>query len=150
MRQRRAIVFDDDPIILDLFKQYFQFKGYEVFAFSEPFICTLPCVDAISCPDNASCADLMVIDYMMPQMTGLQMLVEQKKRNCRLPMDRKALISGYLDSQDLRIIGTLGCAFFPKPLSLARFSDWVAACEKTMDLSQPLGTMTEAVQKLRA
>jgi len=39
MRKRRAIIFDDEPVVLLVLKDFFETRGYEVLAFREPVIC---------------------------------------------------------------------------------------------------------------
>ena len=39
MRKRRAIVFDDESVVLDVLNKYLSGRGYEVFCFAEPMVC---------------------------------------------------------------------------------------------------------------
>ncbi len=38
-------------------------------------------------------------------------------------------------------IDKLGCASFEKPFQLSEISDWINDCEKSIDLSLPLGSL---------
>ncbi len=136
MRKKRAVIFDDDIIILNVLKEFFLFKGYEVLTFLEPVDCPIV-EDKAECPSLKTCADIIMTDYMMPKMNGIELLKTQAGRGCKLSIENKALMSGY--EIEPRTIRELGCAFFKKPLSLRELSAWLTERERQMDLSRPLG-----------
>jgi CheY-like chemotaxis protein len=139
MRRRRALVFDDEPLILDFFKQYLSSLGYDVVALTEPVVCPLYADNAVRCDRREPCADVVITEHRMPRMNGLALLKAQASRGCRLTPGNKALLSGYLEPDAVAAVRRMGCAFFDKPIHLSRFEAWLTACEKRMDLSQPLG-----------
>jgi len=137
MRKRRAILFDNEPIVLDVLKMFFEERGYEILAFREPMVCSIYGKDG-DCRRLSPCADVVVTDYRMPRMSGADLLREQCRRGCRLTPMNKALIYGYADEQDVRSVSTIGARCFQKPLDFTGFFRWLDECEQRMDLSVPL------------
>lgn len=139
MRKRRAIIYDDNEVILEMLKSFLANRGYEVLCFDGPSECPIYEEDARSCPKTHKCADLIITDLKMPRMTGIELLRQQAERGCKLDRKNKAIISGYAEEEDFEAIRELGCAFFKKPFELSDLSEWLEECEKRTDLSLPLG-----------
>jgi len=138
MRKRRAIIYDDDLIILNVFRMFFELRGYDVITCREPVRC--PIYDDLSLCDHLHpCGDVMLTDYIMPRMTGLELLLAQQQQGCKLPIQNKAIISGYLDDGALKAVARLGCTYFQKPVEFEQLERWLKDCEQRMDLSVPLG-----------
>jgi CheY-like chemotaxis protein len=134
MRKRRAIIYDDEPIILNVLRMFFELRDYDVITCQEPVRC--PVYDDLTkCRLLHPCADVMLTDHRMPRMTGLELLRLQKEQGCRLSIRNKAVISGYMDDDALREVGRLGCASFQKPVEFEELEAWLRACEDRMDLS---------------
>ncbi len=140
MRKRRAVVIADEEIIVDLFKDFFSTRKYEVFSFTSPVVCPICEKNGNLCNTSYPCADVIITDFNMPDMNGLELLQEQSKHGCKLRKENKALMSGYLDKESYRKVKQLGYAFFQKPIEFSEISAWLDECEKRVDLSQPLGT----------
>lgn len=139
MRKRRAIIFDDEPIVLEILEMFLSKRGYEVFSFPEPIVCPVFRNNDRHCHNDKPCADIMISDYKMPVMTGFELLKRQKEKGCGLDIRNKAIISGYFDDRDEANIDQLGCAFFRKPFRLEELWTWIKACEERMPLSMPVG-----------
>lgn len=138
MRQRRVIIFDDERIVLLVLRDFFQARGYEVLTFAEPVVCPIY-QDYKPCASKAPCGDLMLTDFRMPRMSGIDLLRIQTDGGCKLTPKNKAVLSGYMDQQSIRDVLELGAAFFTKPVSFEELGAWVDECESRMDLSVPLG-----------
>ena len=136
MRKRRAVIYDDDDIILNVLNEYFTARNYEVVTYQEPVICPIVSDKAV-CSSLSACADIVITDFMMPIMNGIELLKAQARGGCKVPINNKALISGN-ESMALGAIHEIGCAFFKKPFSLGQLSTWLSERESQMDLSQPL------------
>jgi CheY-like chemotaxis protein len=141
MRKRRAIVYDDEALITSMFRMYLSSLNYEVLTFAEPVAsCPIYSSDSDVCSKTAACADIILTDFQMPRMNGIQLLEAQVKNGCKLSIKNKALVSAYLDDVNLKKVEQLGCAYFHKPLDFSKFSAWLADCEKRIDLSKPLAS----------
>jgi DNA-binding NtrC family response regulator len=140
MRKRRAVVIDDEEIIVNLFKDFFSTRQYEVLSYTRPVVCPIHDEKGNPCNTDYPCADVIITDFKMPRMNGLELLQEQSRHGCKLTRENKAVMSGYLDEESHRKIKQLRYAFFQKPIDFSKFSAWLGECEKRVDLSQPLGS----------
>ncbi len=141
MRKRRAIVYDDEALITNMFRMYLSSLNYEVLTFAEPVApCPLYTSDSVACSKTAACADIVLTDYRMPRMDGIQLLEAQMKNGCKLSIKNKALVCAYLDDAHLKRVEELGCAYFQKPIDFEKFSAWLADCETRIDLTKPLAS----------
>ena len=140
MRRQRAILFDDDPDVLGLLAEFFEERGYDVLAFQDSLVCAAHHSDPAFCGDRP-CADLLIADMEMPCGGGLRLLEAQARHGCSLSPLNKAVLSGNLDPAAREAIGTLGSAWFTKPLRFLHLEEWVRECEARMDLSRPPGAL---------
>lgn len=138
LRRPRAVIIDDDIVVMALLRTYLHLRGYDVLAYREPRVCPVY-DDETECSLKNPCADVMLIDFSMPRMNGVDILKAQSARKCRLASRNKALITGYSDLLSQSIIDGLGCAFFEKPFDFNLLAAWLDDCEQGIDLSQPLG-----------
>jgi CheY-like chemotaxis protein len=138
MRNPRVIIYDDDTIILDMLGHFFVKRGYEVCSYNSPTVCPSHEGPADSCENLSPCADVIISDYKMPEMTGIERLQRQSKRGCTVESKRKAIMSGHAEEGLMAQCRDLGCRFFEKPFVLSELSDWLSECEKHFDLSQQL------------
>ncbi len=147
IRKRRALIFDDEPIVLEMLEKFLGMRGYEVFAFSEPVVCPVFRNNERHCHNNKPCADVMITDYKMPAMNGFEMLELQRARGCNLDVRNKAVISGFLDEGEVERLMLQGYAFFKKPFHLVELSDWLSACEERIPLAVPVGIPRKEFRK---
>lgn len=124
MGKRKVIIYDDDEAVLNLLQTFFRGKGYDVLAFKRPVVCA---VDEFcsQCPLEAPCANILLTDYIMPEMNGVELLMAQSRRKCRIPAADKAIISGFLDEIVLKKLTALGYKTFEKPFDLAQLEEWI-------------------------
>lgn len=139
MRKPRVLIFDDEVIILELLERYFSMSGYEVFSYSTPAVCPLNESSAESCENLAPCADLVISDFQMPKMTGIELLQRQSRRGCKIDIKMKAIMSGYSGEELVTQCEDLGCKFIAKPFTSSALPRWLSECQKHFDLSQQLG-----------
>jgi len=137
IRRPRAVIIDDDIVIMALLKTYLHLRGYDVLTFREPRICPIYDED-MECSLKQTCADIMIVDFNMPRMNGIELLKAQSLRKCKLTSKNKALVTGFFDLLSQSIIDELNYAFFEKPLDFNKLAAWFDECEKRIDLSQPL------------
>jgi CheY-like chemotaxis protein len=70
MRKPRAIVCDDDYMILDVFRHLFESMGYEVLTADTPMTCAFYREHADTCPQHDRCTDILITDNNMPNRQG--------------------------------------------------------------------------------
>jgi DNA-binding NtrC family response regulator len=162
MRKLRIMIFDDEKFILTLFKDFLTLQDYEVLTFSEPIVCPMFNHHTDSCSALSPCADVVITDFRMPGMNGLQLLEKQVRMGCALPIQNKALMSGHCAEALQGEIAGKGYVFFQKPVRLEHIKQWLRECEERSDLSAPLpplrkearrpisGTLTSMVGENRA
>lgn len=138
MRKPRVIVCDDNDLIRDIFKTLLEKEGYEVLVADTPVTCAFYRDHADSCPQHSRCTDILITDYAMPGMTGLELLEIQHNNGCKLASRNKALMTGVDDPMLRQRTAELGCHFFPKPIHISVLLEWVKECEGRLDLSEPL------------
>jgi len=138
MRKRRVIIFDDEPVVLLVLKNFFEDRGYEVLSYAEPTVCPVY-RSGTDCANEAPCGDVLLTDYKMPGMNGVELIEAQVRKGCRLTPKNKALLTGFLDDGKSERLRRLGAAFFEKPVLFDELGRWLAECEGRMDLSCELG-----------
>ncbi|MEK6742533.1 MAG: response regulator [Nitrospirota bacterium] len=141
MRKPRVIIFDDEVFILNMLKEFFLLRGYEVLSYSDPTpICPIYGKGGDLCSIHDRCSDVMITDFRMPGVNGVELLEFQGRKGCKLDIRNKAVISGYIDDESRMRVRKLGCAFFQKPFNLHSLMEWLAGCEQRIDLSQQVAT----------
>ena len=150
MRRRRAIIYDDEPVVLEMLAMFLSRRGYEVHSFPEPVLCPIFMNNDRHCHNDKPCADVVITDFKMPGMSGVELLQRQIAKGCRLDIRNKAIISGFVDEDAVTNLGDLGCAFFRKPFPLRELGEWLDGCEQRMPVSVAVGVprkeRREAVQ----
>ena len=138
MRKLRIIIFDDEVTVLNMLKKWLSKKGYEVITFDAPTVCPILEKKTKDCMKENQCADIIIADFKMHRMNGIELLQHQSQRGCWIDIRNKAIITAYMDDEIRMAIEKLGCSFFEKPFQLYEISDWINDCEKRIDLSLPL------------
>jgi CheY-like chemotaxis protein len=124
----RVIVFEDDIAMSHLFKKVLQGYGCEVQAFSDPTACTVFCNPECDCPMDKACIDVLITDFNMPNMNGIELLRLQRKRGCKALGANKALMSAMTTPRQQAAVKELGCHFFRKPFKLSKIKQWIDEC----------------------
>lgn len=148
MRKPRVIIYDDEIAILHMLKQFFTKRGYEVWPYNEPIICPHYERPTDRCENLYPCADVMISDFQMPKMSGIELFQHQAKIGCEIDAGMKAIMSGNSDEKLLTMCKELGCRFLQKPYTLPELSAWISECEKLFDLSQRLDKRSVYMQKI--
>lgn len=136
MRKRRAILYNDDPLLLEFFRDVFTAMDYEVIDVGKAVACPLSRKAAGACA--GPCADVMLMDYRIRGSSSIFLLLAQNTKGCRIPNQNRAVMSGSFDDASLQALSDTGCAFFQKPVLLSILYDWISDCERRSDLAQPL------------
>ena len=141
IRKSRVIILDDDNMVLNSLKKWLSQKDYEVLTFNDPTVCPVYEERTDHCMKEKPCADIIISDFNMPELTGIELLQYQSQRGCKIDDKNKAIMSGYIDDTMVKAINESDYAFFKKPLDVSFISDWLNGCEKRIDLSLPLGNI---------
>ena len=139
MRKPRAIIYDDNADVANVLKDHFTLRGYDVLTYHEPARCPVY-VSRAACSETA-CADIVIVDFHLPAMNGLELLRAQSLRGCRVPAGNRALMVGALPDATLHGLKELGCRYVQKPFAWSEIAVWLDAREALIDLSQPLAAM---------
>jgi CheY-like chemotaxis protein len=148
MRKKRAVIYDDDYIVLSVLKEYFSLIDYEVFTFQSPVICPLGEIEKNTCPKPYPCADIVLSDFNMQEMDGITLFRHQLQMDCKVDIRNKAIMSGYLEEQHNKILGELGIHFFQKPINFSDLATWIDQCEQRINLYQPLGSRRRDIRTI--
>jgi FixJ family two-component response regulator len=139
MRKPRVIILDDEMFILNMLRDFFLMQGYEVLAYSDPTsICPIHGNGGDRCSLQHRCSDILITDFRMPGVNGVELLERQKRKGCKLDIRNKAVMSGDIDDRNRMRVRQLGCSFFLKPFNLHTIIEWLALCEQRIDLVQPV------------
>jgi DNA-binding response OmpR family regulator len=124
----------------------FSAMQYDVVTYSEPTFCPLYTKSANACTKDHPCADLMITDFLLPRMNGLDLIAEQAAHDCKVTPRNKAVMSARLDEDQIRSIAELGSAYLEKPVELDDLAAWVSVCEKRINTAQPLANRRDAMR----
>jgi len=124
----RVIVFEDDIAMSDLFRKVLQGYGCEVQAYPDPTACAVFNKPECDCPMDRACADVLITDFNMPNMNGVELLRLQRKRGCKALDANKALMSAMTTPRQQAAVKELGCHFFRKPFKLSEIKQWIEGC----------------------
>ena len=117
----RILVIDDDECIRDTLKWHLEGLGHEVIVAPEPMLCDVYKGDC--CIKGRPCADLALIDFRMPRMTGLEFIELMAKHGCNSLPSSKILMSGDTSSIDMEKVQQLGCRLVQKPFKFDQLDE---------------------------
>jgi len=95
------LLVDDEEMILTSIKSFFAIEtDYDVLTYTSP-------LQALQDLDNKiKSVDLVISDYLMPEMDGISFLAEVKKR---FPLVPRILLTGYADKENaIKAINNVG------------------------------------------
>jgi len=127
-RSLKAVVIDDEPVVLSCIRLLLMRRGFEVLTYSSPV--DFPVSQLKACPCNMfpDCPDLIISDLDMPAINGADLLEGVIKKGCRCR--HVALISGKgMKEADLIRMAKYGTRYFIKPIDLAQFYAWLDRVE---------------------
>ncbi len=124
--KRKALVVDDDALCLDILTQYATDKEFEVTPSSYPTCPLMECQTG-TCPMKTPCHTMVLSDYHMDGMTGLEFFEFQARCGCKVAPERKALISGAIPATAQKQAEESGYKVFHKPAPLHQIDNWLNA-----------------------
>jgi len=123
-----VVIYEKDLQQALLFGKMVESLGYTVRVYSAPTDCPIYASHTCTCPQTNPCADIVLIDYDMSHMNGIELLELQRTLGCKTRFENKAIMSTSLSVQLKEIIASLGCQFFCKPLRRIELKSWLDAC----------------------
>jgi len=114
MQIHKVLVVDDDHSVLQTYRRLLQKCGYDVMTAENPS-------EVLRNLDSYSSAELVILDYRMPIIDGLTLLVEMRKRNF---LPKAILISAYLTDEIRKRAAVLGIkSIFSKPVDVMKLKE---------------------------
>jgi two-component system, cell cycle response regulator CtrA len=104
------VLIENDAALLKTLELLLRNSGNQVRGFNDPLAA---CAFLEHCGD----LDVLIVDYMMPELTAPEVLERVRRHPCKAP--RVILISGHTDIVATLDLEQMGIdAFLPKPLDL--------------------------------
>lgn len=124
MKSKKALVLDDNDMILAVVEEILTDTQFEVTTFSDPISFFAQKEELCCHSESEPCFDILITDNRMPGMTGLEFIEKLKSRGCKIADHRKAIISGNISSEELDRAKKMNCKVFQKPLPIAELIQW--------------------------
>ena len=146
MSKGKIVVVDDEKIVTSAFKTLLKVEGYSDAAF---FNNPKEAVDYL----KSEKPDLVISDFMMPEMNGLEFLTAAKKLHPEVSM---ILLTGYADKENaIRAINEVGLyKYIEKPWDnddlLMNIKNGIERSHLISDLRRTIEELEEAKSKLQA
>lgn len=119
----RLLVADDSETVLLMLRRRLEASGYEVDTVTDG----VEVIDAIEGAGDPPEPDLILLDAMMPRLSGVDALKQLRESGCEIPV---LIISAHLDAQEPERMTALGAnGVVPKPF------DWDELIGRIEELS---------------
>jgi len=129
MKTFKAIVIDDDPSVLIYLRCILQRRSFDVHVYEDPVECPLYKSPGCFSPFHCECPDLIISDYNMPRVNGVELLASTMEKGCHCRHLALITAQGLLDA-DLTRVAKYGTRYFTKPLDFDDFFPWLDRVEK--------------------
>ena len=137
MDKSKIVVVDDEKIVTSAFKALFKVEGFsDVFLFNSP-------KEALEFLHNEE-PDLIISDFLMPEMNGLEFLTAAKKM---YPETSMILLTGYADKENaIKAINEIGLyKYIEKPWDN---DDLIVNIKNGIERSHILSDLRDKIQQL--
>lgn len=132
-----VFLFEDDPSTSKLLQLYLLKLGERVMTFAEPSCCPVYGNDSCRCERTLPCADIIISDYHMPHMNGLELFLQQEARGCKSLAQNKLIISAGISQQEKEEILAHGYRYLEKPFRLELIATFIQECALRRDGALP-------------
>ena len=125
------LLVDDEKDILFLYNEWLKSDGYHIVSFDNP----VEALNYLNKNDNISNCSLVITDYKMPQMSGIDLIKKIKDTNCQI---RTIVISAFIKDNlpyDKSYITTVD-RILEKPVYLDRLKKVIHELISTIDIQQ--------------
>jgi two-component system phosphate regulon response regulator OmpR len=114
-QRRRVLVIDDDPAVRAFLAEFLEQQNFVVRTAQDG-------VQGLAI-FGAESFELVLVDFQMPGMTGLEVAAEMRQTHPRLPL---ALITGTANALTTETIARAGITrMFQKPFDLEALTSWI-------------------------
>jgi len=141
----RVFVIDDEKSIRHTFKMYLENKGHEVLVAEDPLICDI--YHGCDCQEDYPCGDLLLIDYLMPKMTGLEFIKMMHERGCKGNPANKYVMSGNTNVLDMQLVKEVGCNILQKPVKFSKLDQIVEEVQSRLSPDRQLTCLEKMKEK---
>lgn len=120
----KALVLDDDPLVLTLLRRVLAHRGYEVDCYADPATC--PTNTSLACPcalREHGCPDLILTDVNMPSLSGIEFVEGLRLRGCTCR--NIGMVSGNWSETSLAKAARMGVRVFAKPFDMPKLDAWL-------------------------
>jgi len=131
----KIFVIDDEESIRISLKWHLEDLGHEVITAAQPHLSGL--LPGHLCSQDIACGNVLIIDYHMPGLTGLECIEMLLQQGCGGYTSHILMISGNTSAIDMAKAREYGCTVMQKPVSLLELEHWLDVVEK--NLEGPLG-----------
>ena len=108
----RLLVADDSETVLLLLQRRLEAEGYEVITATDG-VEVIDAIERVSRENGNGEPDLILLDAMMPNMSGIDALQKLRESGCKIPV---LIISAHLDAQQPERMAAAGAnGVIPKP-----------------------------------
>ncbi len=134
----RVFLLEDDENLRFLISSSLKHRGYEVLSYSEPLFCHVYLDSECPCPNQYACGDILISDFNMPNMTGLEFIENQIRNGCKADVRNIALMSAAWRDADVKRAKRIGCRIFNKIDVASQIGEWLDECEKRISPNRKL------------
>jgi DNA-binding response OmpR family regulator len=124
----KIMVVDDDPAICNMLKIMLSARGHQVDTYLDPTATPIVQGQEEAAIKESCSVDVMLVDYCMPNMNGLDFLKLANERDCGTKKCKKAIITAYGTAEVCRELNQLGIKYFRKPFRFPEINNWLEEC----------------------
>lgn len=128
-------VVDDDPSICNMLRLMLSAKGYHVETYTDPMACPIIQERDCSRPGVPPCADVLLVDYFMPNMNGLEFLRKVEEFGCKVAQGNRAVITAHYSPELGSELARMGVTYFKKPFKFPALDKWLESCSRRASCS---------------
>lgn len=122
---KRIMIIDREESVREALGAFSEILGFEPTLVSDPVICHAMRADKIQCEVKKPCADILLVGQDLSPLTGLQFVARQEEKCCRVPIHRKAVMSGSFTKEEFMQARHLGCHVLQKPVTFEILENWL-------------------------
>jgi len=127
----KAIVLDDDLLILSMVATVLHHRGFDVQTYSDPTLCPLYATQGGLDQTPSLCPDVIITDFVMPHVNGIEFIEALCEKGCKC--DHIALMTGAsLPTPLLTRINKMGIKIFAKPFHRDQINAWLKEIEPSL------------------